>query len=186
MKEEKLRMVVCSGERLDLVVLIEARHFWNCLGWVNNLKVTKYLTTGSLPCTLIKEKKWFDAMLESNSDVVLAIELKNGTHIGNIGLHDKSGDWHRAEIGTLIGEIKEWGKGYGTEAKKMMINYGFSVIGIHKITSLVFCDNKANRRVNEKLGFKQEGILREHVFKSGKYIDVIHWAILRDEWKKMT
>ncbi len=186
MKEKDIRIVICEGERLDLVVLITARHFWNCLRWINDKTVTKNLMIGRFPCTLPKEEKWFKHMLESESDIVFAIEFKDGTHIGNIGLHDKIGDWRRAEIGTIIGAVKEWGKGYGTEAKRMIVDYGFNIVGAHKITSLVFSDNKANQRVNEKIGFKKEGVLREHLFNNGKYIDVLPMAILKNEWEQMS
>nr|WP_206076217.1 GNAT family protein [Marinitoga lauensis] len=74
--------------------------------------------------------------------------------------------------------------GYGTEAMKLLVNFIFDEMNINKVKLHVFSFNKRAIRSYEKVGFKVEGVLREQIFREGKYHDEIIMGILRREWQK--
>jgi len=107
---------------------------------------------------------------------VFAICLRDGPLVGAIELR-RVGSFNRGEIGYWIG-VDYWNRGFCTEAAKAMLEYGFKVLGFHKI-SAIHCDwNLASGRVMEKIGMQREGVLRDEVVKDGKFITVILYAIL--------
>jgi len=88
-----------------------------------------------------------------------------------------------AELGYWIGK-PYWGKGFCTEAARAVIDYGFAHLGLHRIHASYFARNPASGSIMKNLGMKQEGVLRGHVKKWGKYEDLILYAILREEWQR--
>lgn len=85
-----------------------------------------------------------------------------------------------AEIGYWIGE-EFWGKGIGTKAIKLIVDYGFNELSLNRIYSGVFEFNKPSIRILEKCNFEKEGILKKAVFKNGKFWDEHRYAILKSE-----
>ncbi|MBZ0283650.1 MAG: GNAT family N-acetyltransferase [Anaerolineae bacterium] len=84
---------------------------------------------------------------------------------------------------TLFDEI-HLGKGYGTEAMRLAVDYGFRVLKLHRIGLDVFDFNPRAIRVYEKIGFKQEGIQRDTLFYDGEYYSSILMSILEDDWRE--
>jgi len=76
----------------------------------------------------------------------------------------------------------KWSQGLGTEATRLMIDYGFNTLNLHRIQLHVFQDNKAAIRIYEKIGFKKEGVLREVMYHHGKYCDFLVMGCLKNEW----
>jgi [ribosomal protein S5]-alanine N-acetyltransferase len=111
-----------------------------------------------------------------------AVREAGGRLIGGIGL-DGLGDaepWraHRAEIGYWLAK-PFWGRGIMTAVVRAVCAHGFAECGLVKITAQVFDGNAASARVLEKNGFVQEGCLRKHVLKDGRYLDVRAYARVR-------
>ncbi len=107
------------------------------------------------------------------------IEKKDGTKIGLIA--------HFVAHGTVIGYAllpAERGKGYGSEAIKIMIDYLFLSKNIVRIQAETHPQNTASQRVLEKAGFRKEGILRKSFFSRGVWRDTAMFSVLRDEWKE--
>jgi RimJ/RimL family protein N-acetyltransferase len=84
----------------------------------------------------------------------------------------------------MIGEKSYWNQGYGTEAMRLMINYGFHTLNLHRIWLRVFEQNKRGIRAYEKAGFVHEGKYRQAEYQHGKYQDVLLMSILNDEWQE--
>jgi len=114
------------------------------------------------------ETKWF------------IIEKKDGTKIGSIG-HFPAGK--QFEIGYAI-IPSERGKGYCTEAAKIMVDYLFLSKEIVRIQAHIDPRNKASQKVAEKAGFKREGTIRKSFFTKGEWRDMLLYSILREEWKE--
>jgi ribosomal-protein-alanine N-acetyltransferase len=106
----------------------------------------------------------------------------SGSLIGAMGLVITSRFDH-AELGYWVGR-PYWGRGYCTEAANAVIRYGFAGLGLHRIHASHFARNPASGRVMRNLGMKQEGILREHVKKWGKYEDLVVFGLLKHEWEQ--
>jgi len=105
-----------------------------------------------------------------------------GHLIGTVALELEL-DHYRAELGYWIG-TSYWNKGFATEAARAVLNFGFSRTQLHRIVALRFADNAASERVLQKLGFVQEGVLRQERFKDGRFRDVVTCGMLRDEWAR--
>ena len=110
-----------------------------------------------------------------------AVDLKESLElIGSTGV-DVDHIHSRGTIGYWIGR-EYWNRGYATEAASLLLEYLFNVLKLHKVDSHHFARNLASGRVLEKLGTKREGLLREHISKSGSWEDVVEYGILENEY----
>lgn len=101
---------------------------------------------------------------------------KDGIYVGNIGLHPQEDVYQMsAEIGYFIGE-PYWGKGIATQAVKIIVDYGFDQLDIHRIFAGVFSYNKASKKVLENAGFEFEGISKDAIYKNGVFYDELRFA----------
>jgi len=101
-------------------------------------------------------------------------------HTGS--LHDIDHLDRHAFLGIMIGETQHHGKGYATEAIRLVLDYGFNTLNLHNIMLSAHEDNYAGIACYKKVGFKESGRRREWMFKNGKYIDVIYMDILEGEF----
>jgi RimJ/RimL family protein N-acetyltransferase len=154
------------------------------LPWVNDFEVARNMMVHR-PMSLPTEEAFVARIQEDKNNVVLTIVLrKDDRVIGNTALHGIHSHNHHAGFGIMIGDKREWGRGYGTEAANLIIRHGFDTLNLHRIWLHVYDDNPRAIRSYEKVGFRREGVLREHSFREGRYGDVISMAILREEWAK--
>lgn len=108
-------------------------------------------------------------------------EEKNPTRlVGCCGLHYLDWRMRSAEFGVFLSKEAR-GKGIGKEALTMLFDYGFREMNLHKIWCEVY-DNNTSVELYRKLGFKDEGLLRDNYFCGGKYGNSIMMSVLEDEW----
>ena len=86
----------------------------------------------------------------------------------------------RAELGYWIG-FPHWGRGYATEAARVLLLYGFTTLGLNRIQARHFVRNPASGRVMQKLGMRLEGVHRQAYLRWGRFEDVAMYAILASE-----
>jgi len=160
----------------------------NFLKWLNDSEVTQYLTI-FLPMMEASEEKWINdlALSKNQTDIVFVIEVKIRKHwvpIGNCGIHGIN--WHNrdAEMGMIIGEKKFWSKGYGTEAAKLLVDYAFLQLNLHRVSAGAYSFNIRSIKMQKRAGFIEEGCIRRAVYKNGQYHDKILLGILQEEWEK--
>ncbi len=141
------------------------------------------------PMSVAKEVAFIEAMAASERDVVFGIAPRQGQGvpgpsplIGVVGLHGLDFKNQRAEFGISLGEKSEWGKGYATEATRMVLDYAFGTLNLHKVVLQVYANHPAALRVYEKVGFRREGVQREQHYVEGRWVDGILMGILRGEW----
>ena len=99
--------------------------------------------------------------------------------MGAVGI-ELSVENEHAELGYWIGE-PFWGQGYCSEAAAEVLKIGFQHFGLHKIHAHHLTRNPASGRVLQKIGMKQEGLLREHFKKWGVFEDILFYGILASE-----
>ena len=151
--------------------------------FVNHPDVRRNLLTYR-PMNTAQEVAFVDTLTASQRDVMFAIVLRDGDRmIGTSGLHDIDFRSRRATFGMLIGEPSEWHKGYGTEATRMVLDYGFGTLNLNRVQLEVLEHNVAGIRAYDKAGFRREGVLRQHHYVDGAYVDTVVMGILRSEWK---
>ena len=125
-----------------------------------------------------------DKGFENETDFVFAIRNKeNGLIIGLIGIHHWDKANQKAEIGYWLGK-EFWNKGYVTEAMAEVLAFGFKVLNLNKMFANFFPHNPASGRVMEKSGMKQEAVLKQEIYKNGKFLDFVRYSILKEDFKK--
>ncbi len=158
--------------------------------WLNDPEVRNGILIHS-PISQTSEENWFERMSQRPPDQqVMAIEAlvpdsqggeSHWVHIGNIAF-DRI-DWRnrQSEFGIMIGEKQYWNRGYGSEAVRLLVKYGFNTLRLHRIFLHVFETNPRAIRAYEKAGFTHEGRKRQAEFKDGRFIDVLVMSILEQE-----
>lgn len=148
--------------------------------FVNDKELKKFLvTTIPFPTTMWEEESWIKSQISNNNGTYnFAIEdIENNKYIGGCGIQQV--DWLNrvATVGIMIGYKDYWGKGYGTDAMKVLIKFLFDDMNINKIRLSTFSFNERAINSYKKCGFEIEGILKEEIFKDGKYYDKIIMSI---------
>ena len=110
------------------------------------------------------------------------VTMNGGPVLGTIRLTLNPADNH-AEMGYWIGK-PFWNNGYCTEAARAVVVYGFDVLGLERIYANYLARNPASGRVLHKLGMQQEGLLRRHRRKYGRYEDLVVCGLLKSEYQK--
>jgi len=153
------------------------------LKWFNDEEVRRYIK-GTFPMMEAEEIEWLRELHKKKNEhiVFVIVEAKTNTAIGTIGLHRINWKDRRATTGTVIGEKDFWGRGYGSEAKMLLLNYAFNTLNLRKICSIVYGFNKRSQAYNRKCGYRAEGVFKSHVFKNGKYCDEVHMAMFKKDW----
>jgi ribosomal-protein-alanine N-acetyltransferase len=149
--------------------------------WMNDPAVTRYLESRFSPNPLEKLEDYVRGKLGDRDNVFLAIVLKDGDrHIGNIKLGPI--DWiHRiGDIGLLIGERECWGKGYATEAIRVLVAHAFGTLNLHKVTASCYDANEGSTGAFKKAGFEVEGVRKQQFYCEGRYVDAIMLGKVRE------
>ncbi|MFP4185418.1 MAG: GNAT family N-acetyltransferase [Thermoplasmata archaeon] len=167
------------GEKVDLLTIEEEYIEW-MRDNINDPEVRKGLSA-RYPQNLSQERDFLENSVEKDDDQVHLLISSEGKKLGLISLFDIDRDDGNAELGIWI-MPSEQGKGYGTEACKVIIDYGFRELRLHRIYARVYEHNSASFNMFEKLGFEKEGIWREHGFVDGEYEDMHLLGILKCEW----
>jgi len=147
--------------------------------------VAGMLTPMPYPYTLESAQSWIrlgHAEIESGESYPFVIIRKadnlliGAVEVGNEVRHQ------RGEMGYWLGKAY-WGQGYVTEAARRVVQFGFEVVGLHRIFATHYAHNPASGRVMQKIGMQYEGTLRGHIVKWDKPVDLLMYAILQDEWQ---
>jgi RimJ/RimL family protein N-acetyltransferase len=113
-------------------------------------------------------------------------KLDDDRLLGDINL-DVMNEWgsRDAFVGIGVGDRNDWGKGYGTDAMKIMLRYAFTELNLRRVTLSVFEYNPRAIRSYEKVGFRHEGRLRSILLRDGKRWDMLYMGILAEDWKEI-
>jgi RimJ/RimL family protein N-acetyltransferase len=106
---------------------------------------------------------------------------ETGTLVGAASIVQIHPEHLRGTLGYWLGK-PYWGRGYGTEAARGVVDFGFTKLGLHRIYANHFAGNDKSGRIMQKLGMIFEGRLRSHIRKWGQPIDLIYYGILAEEF----
>ncbi len=157
--------------------------------WDRNSEFRRLLDDAP-PCLWSAKKiqSWFEKDSEEKDETVfqfLIRTLQDERLIGFVGLWDVEWNHGDAEVGIGIGDRESWGKGYGTDAMRVILRYGFTELNLKRITLGVFDYNTRAIRSYEKAGFIHEGRMRKAVYRDGSRMDIVYMGILREEWQAL-
>ena len=151
-------------------------------GWMNDPSVTQYLESRFFPNSMEGLRKYVESKLDDRDNVFLAMVLKNGhRHIGNIKLGPINWIHRTGDIGLLIGPQDCWGKGYATEAIKLVTDYAFRILGLQKVTASSYDANQGSIRAFQKAGFEIEGVRKQQFYCHGRRVDMVLMGIVNQD-----
>ncbi len=154
------------------------------VGYVKDASVRRALRIDR-PITLAEEEEFIERVGKSREEVVFGIAAcESDRLLGVVGLHLIEAANRQAQLGIFIGDPSEWGKGYGSEATRLVVEHAFDTLDLNRVWLHVLEDNARAIRAYQRVGFSQGGVLRQAVFREGCYLDLITMAILREDWEK--
>lgn len=148
---------------------VDANH-----AFVNDLDTLKSMVSGiPFPASMEDEYRWLEQQSSySRGEYQFAVEDFEGSLVGRCGIIRL--DWKNslAEVAIMIGAPYR-GRGYGKEAMELLCGFCFDEMNLHKLKVSVFAFNEAAIRCYEHCGFDREGLLKNEIFRNGKYQDVV-------------
>jgi RimJ/RimL family protein N-acetyltransferase len=151
--------------------------------WVNNPRIVDTLSDIFLyPHSEKRSKQYLELAMSSDWNGFVIALVDTEEYIGQIDfvkLDHKNG-W--GELGIVIGNEENHGKGYGTEALELIINFAFDQLRLNRVELVCWSFNVKGRRAYEKVGFVQEGVRRKKRYRNGEFHDEICYGLLREEW----
>ncbi|MGI9016188.1 MAG: GNAT family N-acetyltransferase [Euzebya sp.] len=139
----------------------------------------------SYPWPETAQKSWWADRLKSTQDHHFAIRLldEHNSLVGTLGFTSIEWSNRVAELSITVPDPSRWGKGYGTEAISLAVEFGFEEMNLHRIQLSVFSYNTRALRAYERVGFVREGVLREYLARDGRRHDMIVLGLLAEEWR---
>ena len=151
--------------------------------WLNDFQTTDYLGRSSYIITLESEKQYFEETIDKNYNFFI-VTLDDDKLIGTVGLEKFDAINRTATLGIFIGDKEYRSQGYGTEAIKLILDYGFNYLNLNNIKLDLMSFNERALKCYKKCGFKEYGRRRKCKFINGKYYDCIEMDILAEEFKE--
>lgn len=151
--------------------------------WLNDKTVSENLGLDTKVTTLEGEKEW---LKRCQNQYNFAIVLKeNDKLIGNVSFGDVDLIHRNAMLQIFIGDEQNRGQGYGKEAIKLLLEYGFNNLNLNNIMLNVYSFNKRAIKLYESLGFKKFGTRHKSHYFKGQFYDEIQMEILKDEYSEI-
>lgn len=152
-----------------------------------NTYLTRRFLYSAVPMSRGAEKEWLENASKSrpwkDGELTLAIEEKETAEfLGTVSLMDISKQHRRAEFGIAIHNPQNHGRGYGTDATRVMLWIGFHTLDLNSIFLLTLAHNNRAIRAYEKAGFKKCGTFRKAAYTEGEFHDFVAMDILKDEF----
>jgi RimJ/RimL family protein N-acetyltransferase len=104
--------------------------------------------------------------------------------IGVIDLVTHYAQWQRMELGCWLGR-EFWNRGIMTQAVKLVLQFAFDVLKLHRVDVSLFEPNTASRRVIEKCWFRREGLTRDGACRGHKWHDLVNYGLLREDYQRV-
>lgn len=154
--------------------------------WYSDAEVARLTRYRDGPMKPDEIDRFFTARVLGIDSLTLAVHLRAKDRlIGSCAFSQLDADNGSALFHITIGEKDLWGRGYGTEATRLMLDHAFSTMGLHRVSLAVFSFNERAIRSYEKVGFVVEGRAREAIFRDGRFWDEISMSMLASEWRTL-
>ena len=150
--------------------------------WRMMPEVTKYMYTDPI-ITLEQQIKWYDKV--SKSDELYWIVVQDGTPVGLASLVGWDKENNRMTGGAYIAVRNSDTFKLAIELQLNLLNYAFNVLHVNKVCGEVISENVGALKVLEMCGSVREGVLREHIYKNGRYYDVIVQSTIKSDWGRI-
>ncbi|MFC1883613.1 GNAT family N-acetyltransferase [Thermodesulfobacteriota bacterium] len=173
---------IISTGRLLIEPFSEKHLSQRYVNWLNDPDVVRFSEQRFKSHTLDSCREYMHSFEGTPNFFWACVSLDpNIGHIGNINAFIDINNMS-ADVGILIGESKQWGKGYGFEAFTAVVNFLFREEKIRKVTVGTLVVNKGMMKIISRLGMIDDGRRLRHVLLNGEEVDVVHGALFRSEW----
>jgi RimJ/RimL family protein N-acetyltransferase len=149
--------------------------------WLNDMEVAQYLTLASHIINRDVEKETLERFARQGDHFAI-VDVETDELIGGCGLLNIDHINRTAEVGIFIGEKGYWGRGYGEEAMRLLLDFAFNILNLHNIMLNVYAYNTRAQRCYRKIGFREIGRRRQARRIQGSSFDVIFMDILAEEF----
>jgi len=147
------------------------------------VRLTRYQDSPMRPDEI---ERFFAARALGADSLAMAIHVRaTNLLVGTCALSQLDADNGSALFHITIGEKEAWGRGFGTEATRLMIDHAFGGLGLHRVGLTVFAFNERAIRSYRSVGFVVEGRAREAIWREGRWWDEIAMSILDSDWTAM-
>lgn len=152
--------------------------------WMNSFDVTDKIGSSNSLFSLLSEKEYLERKIDENNKSFSIIKKEDDSLLGNCSIFDINYLHQTATLGIFIGEDNERNKGYGSEAIRLLLDFGFNYLNLNNIMLKVFSFNEKAISCYEKIGFKKIGRKREAYYLNNQRYDEIYMDILKEEYFK--
>lgn len=166
------------SERLKIVLFQEKHLTKKYVGWLNDDDVVKFSEQRFKRHTIESCKTYWESFFNTPNYFWAIETIKDRIHIGNMNAYIDENN-QTADVGILIGEKGYWGKGYGLEAWKAILNFLFEEKNIRKITAGTLENNKGMIKIALQSGMLEEGRRKKQVFINDTYVDMVYFGIFK-------
>ena len=150
--------------------------------WLSNPAISDNLHNTSRIFNIVNEQDFLQACLKEGRYCFAIVRKSDDTIIGNCGFNDINYIDKTATVGIFIGDEDNHNKGYGSEALKALINYGFGILNLNNIDLHIFDFNEKAIACYKKVGFKEYGRRHDAYYLNNEYHDVISMEILKKDF----
>lgn len=171
-------LILIENQRLGLFIFDESHDDHYC--WLNDSEINRYTSRNRIPITRAGAQKYAETCQQDEQIVLGIYSVEDSEHVGNIALKNINLIDRCAELSILIGTNRQ--KGIGYEASKLLCTHGFNALGLNRIYCGTHEENIGMQKLAIKLGMKEEGRSRQAFFKNGKFADIIHYGMLKEEF----
>lgn len=154
--------------------------------WYGDEEIWRLTSWTAAPMRRSAVERMFESRESSTTDESFAIHRAGREEpIGVISLTSISGANLSADFSVIVGEAEDRERGLGSEAIRILLRYAFGELGLNRVGLSVFDFNELARAAYEKLGFREEGRLRQAIRRDGSFHDAILMRILASEWREI-
>ena len=177
---EKARRLVGEGVELRRH---ERRNYKLYAHWYGDEEIWRLTSWSDAPMRPAAVERLFESRESSAVDDSFAIHRAGEEEpLGVIGLMNVSGANRSADLSVIVGEREDRERGLGTEAIRVLLRYAFEDLRLNRVGLSVFEFNELAISAYDKLGFKEEGRLRQAIRRDGSFYDAILMSVLLPEW----
>jgi RimJ/RimL family protein N-acetyltransferase len=150
--------------------------------WANDPTV-RALTGEVLPMSEASASDFLERVRTERDRVWFAVVLRDGPMIGEAGLLRMFHAWRTTDLTLIIGDSTAWGKGFGTQAIRLLLDYAFGYLSFHRVAVGVVGFNERALHFYESVGFRREGVQRDGYFHDHRYHDFVMMSMLEHEYR---
>lgn len=178
--EPPVRIEVVPGERIYLShplkedVPLFAR-------WFADVELTTYIGLPGRSYSLEQEQRWFESLKDHDAPLFAIVARESGRVVGSISFKEVDHRHGIAELGIAIGDKTAWSQGYGSEAVRLMADYGLTFLGLHTVYLWFVAFNERGHRAYLKAGFKEAGRIRSSFMLDGRRYDRVLMDCTRED-----